>query len=750
MLKNLYKFLFTFIFTVADFTEANVYDDGYNRKKNRKRKRKQQNHSDKRKSKMKVASAKSSVASDLIKEESELAKETFLNTPSLTLPDFVTNSPIKSTTNGGHSAKKKIKTKLPKKRKEKQIVPEEELLVSKDENFIELVPCLNIPDFKLAESPLKDPLSTIDDSLTHSHDIHSGLDHSSSSTKDKSKFKEKTPRKRQTKKEPDGKSSKPSKKNKSKTSVPVLDVSDVNILRQLVNGDPIEKSHHKDLSFDANQTYSVGNVQKNETQSSNILQSPALEQSSSSKNNGRSKTSKSKGFLSLKKSILKPPVLQIQSDHKGENKTQNTKTEPALSSEMNVALNSTWPITSNDQSKVKSVSTLFNTDANVNLDSSTFIQNSILLQQIPHPFQTRHSLADQRIKFGQNKVFNSHVGGNHWQIGNRTYFFNGNNENNKDTVTNSEISNSISSVSNVKQTVLAAALPKSVDDDQQKSTASPSLSMKIEPQIAANTFDISSQAENNLNSQLRQSPKETKPSNTIVSTPDRSNLPVQISPNHCSPNSLSKETTLNQLNVGSQFDILPLHLSREGVSITLIPKNNNASTVGSPRKQATPRKLKVNSLEDSTGEPHDSEISIIKKSPTTEEDVNLRSFMQPKIEYKSNSNGGSPIETQEECTDEYEDESTFVYSIPEHIKPMLFPSKPDLNVLQTFNHYWSSHVPHCSICAALSLRNHKGCKPMSLDWKKCKPTVLPETSPIWVRQNTVVLASQMIMWMLKL
>ncbi|KAK0167640.1 hypothetical protein PV327_005011 [Microctonus hyperodae] len=70
--------------------------------------------------------------------------------------------------------------------------------------------------------------------------------------------------------------------------------------------------------------------------------------------------------------------------------------------------------------------------------------------------------------------------------------------------------------------------------------------------------------------------------------------------------------------------------------------------------------------------------------------------------------------------------------IPGHISEMLHPHYPDLEKLMSFNDYWSAQTSHCAICAAFATSKNIGNRQMSPDWKYCKPTVFPESSPIWV------------------
>lgn len=70
--------------------------------------------------------------------------------------------------------------------------------------------------------------------------------------------------------------------------------------------------------------------------------------------------------------------------------------------------------------------------------------------------------------------------------------------------------------------------------------------------------------------------------------------------------------------------------------------------------------------------------------------------------------------------------------IPGHITDMLYPSVPDVDLLQAFNDYWSTQISHCAICAAFASTTSGTGNAMTSDWKYCKPTNLPESSPIWV------------------
>ncbi|XP_011313224.1 lysine-specific demethylase 4C-like isoform X2 [Fopius arisanus] len=74
-------------------------------------------------------------------------------------------------------------------------------------------------------------------------------------------------------------------------------------------------------------------------------------------------------------------------------------------------------------------------------------------------------------------------------------------------------------------------------------------------------------------------------------------------------------------------------------------------------------------------------------------------------------------------------------TIPGHITTMLFPNIPDLETLKSFNDYWSAQKSHCAICTAFAAANDNNYRQMPPDWKYCKPTVLPENSPIFVSSS---------------
>lgn len=71
--------------------------------------------------------------------------------------------------------------------------------------------------------------------------------------------------------------------------------------------------------------------------------------------------------------------------------------------------------------------------------------------------------------------------------------------------------------------------------------------------------------------------------------------------------------------------------------------------------------------------------------------------------------------------------------IPGHILEMLQPNEPSIDLIRAFNNYWSAQISHCAVCATFALSKCDANREMSSDWKFCTPTVLPDSSPIWVR-----------------
>ncbi|XP_012288456.1 lysine-specific demethylase 4A isoform X2 [Orussus abietinus] len=85
---------------------------------------------------------------------------------------------------------------------------------------------------------------------------------------------------------------------------------------------------------------------------------------------------------------------------------------------------------------------------------------------------------------------------------------------------------------------------------------------------------------------------------------------------------------------------------------------------------------------------------------------------------------------------------TPTFLTPGHISDMLYPSVPDISLLQAFNNYWSSQASHCAVCTTFaSTRSWRG-RQMPPDWKYCKPTVLPKSSPIWVSSTLFAMNSK--------
>ncbi|XP_003703094.1 lysine-specific demethylase 4C [Megachile rotundata] len=86
--------------------------------------------------------------------------------------------------------------------------------------------------------------------------------------------------------------------------------------------------------------------------------------------------------------------------------------------------------------------------------------------------------------------------------------------------------------------------------------------------------------------------------------------------------------------------------------------------------------------------------------------------------------------------------SNRVSMVPGHISEMLYPSVPNNDLLKAFNDYWSAQISHCAICAPFTSSCNGHGRLMPPDWKYCKPTVLPESSPIWVSASVFVANSK--------
>ncbi|OXU30586.1 hypothetical protein TSAR_010232 [Trichomalopsis sarcophagae] len=737
-----------------DLTEANVYDDGYNKKKNRKRKRKVQKDSGKRKLKTKAVTAKSSTtAPELSKEENlDLSKNGFLDIPCVPLPALKMSSPLKT------NAKKRIKTKPPiLKRNSTVMERKEELLEMKNENFIEVAPCLSFPNFKSSRSPITDPLGNLDDQFMKKEETRSELLSSETSQYKESVPIQKTEKKKKKNcknKEINQAKVRVSKKVKQKSNLVSLDVSDMNALREFVSGKhAIQKAPHmKDLSL--NET----NVLATENDIHNGISGVTPIEANSKLTTCRPTSSKCQGLINFRKNLLKPPVLHIPSDHEDEKmEAKHCTGEPSSS------LNKTWPIGSTD------IPTLFKTETKGIQESSGFGQQSTL----SYPFQCRQSLVNQRIKFGVTNHSDPNLNlktvkdeqvpsKNFWQIGNQMLYFNNHKDNKNDSANTSSRNVHDKSQTCTKSSHNSSNLP-------------PPPLIKIPPLMLLNTSDrslltVSKQLENKVSLRLNQerSQLNINPVPKMISmNPQCDQTSSRIPQDYSISKLTSQEITKDvKVTTATQVDILPSFItSNNELSITIVPKSSTScSNLSSSRKQLTPRKLKVDEIEDNEATTiNNVEVSIIKQNkwslhsskntnvkkklknlPENIESA-LNSLAIPKMESESLVDSAIQNKQENVKTENYEEveskPSEFnSLTITEHMKTMLYPSMPNLDVLQTFNHYWSAHIPHCAICSAFALNNHKSSKPMSPEWQRCTPTVLPENSPIWV--STEVFAAR--------
>ncbi|XP_076171506.1 lysine-specific demethylase 4C [Ptiloglossa arizonensis] len=126
----------------------------------------------------------------------------------------------------------------------------------------------------------------------------------------------------------------------------------------------------------------------------------------------------------------------------------------------------------------------------------------------------------------------------------------------------------------------------------------------------------------------------------------------------------------------------------------------------------------------------------LKKATTRKKDI-----FEPKVTITSLNLDDSIIVTPT-TMDKSPSISHRVSMIPGHISDMLYPSVPNNDLLQAFNDYWSAQISHCAICAPFTSSCNGHGRLMPPDWKYCKPTVLPESSPIWVSASVFVANSK--------
>lgn len=162
--------------------------------------------------------------------------------------------------------------------------------------------------------------------------------------------------------------------------------------------------------------------------------------------------------------------------------------------------------------------------------------------------------------------------------------------------------------------------------------------------------------------------------------------------------------------------------------ITLVPGFNKRSVTTGKTPQ-TP-KLQDESV---------NEYSSAPRLKATKSSVSAKRKPKEKLK-KSTVRGKRSLESKPPILEDQSSSSTHVQVpssnahsvIPGHILEMLYPNALDINLLQAFNDYWSAQVSHCAVCATFASARNGGGRQMPSDWKYCKPTVLPENSPIWV------------------
>ncbi|XP_076623452.1 lysine-specific demethylase 4C isoform X1 [Colletes latitarsis] len=127
----------------------------------------------------------------------------------------------------------------------------------------------------------------------------------------------------------------------------------------------------------------------------------------------------------------------------------------------------------------------------------------------------------------------------------------------------------------------------------------------------------------------------------------------------------------------------------------------------------------------------------LKKATTRKKDA-----LDTKVTITAINVDDSNVVTNNTTVDKLPPVSHRVSMIPGHISDMLYPIVPNNDLLKAFNDYWSAQISHCAICAPFTSSCNGYGRLMPPDWKYCKPTVLPESSPIWVSASVFVANSK--------
>ncbi|KAJ8682084.1 hypothetical protein QAD02_017876 [Eretmocerus hayati] len=666
-----------------DLNEANIYDDGYNRKKNRKRKRKGQGDSEKRKVKMEPGF--SAYPSNKIHPYNVKNEPTF--------NPYANRIAHNATIQSNYTNKNLNGKQLPLNRGIKVKLPKREVISPSEQTYLEMIPRLKLPDMKIPHlssgksAGVKQEPSTVN---------NSSLDLPSSDRSPGKQKMDKNSINKQISLDSMG-------AVKDEESLSVLDVSDANVLRQLVSGKPViqKKSNIPPRSSLNHKKLCMKFVRCSTAKASN--------QPLSNKHKD----------ADFRKYLLKPPVLNITAtDH--DEQIPPIKTEPSFDD--GTSDYHSWAVISNSISPVKSEP--FDSSTDTSPESSTLNHHPQFV-----PFQCRQSLIDQRIKFGIDKTpqLSSNVSSlrnarippkNFWNVGNQKLYFSQGKNNEDDSDIYHVHANSNSSNNIQPNSRIFPSNPKS-----QEASCQSFRSVIVKPTGSMQSSQpygrTDSQMSSNRQSESKLDESKSSESKSTGNSPGFKMFRIDSQPaNH----SQTKVTTGVQVDTLPAFK-LPEDDNTESSSSTKSVPEKKISRSGS-RKQSKPRKLKLS----------DDEPEVSPKMIDFEEHIK-KNQVHPKLKIECDPDLIQDIKEEAiEIGDEIKPDIpvNYVSSVAHYIEPVIHPNIPDLNTLQTFNHYSSAYVPHCAVCAAFALRDHKGNRKISPTWRDCKPTVLPEDSPIWV------------------
>lgn len=179
------------------------------------------------------------------------------------------------------------------------------------------------------------------------------------------------------------------------------------------------------------------------------------------------------------------------------------------------------------------------------------------------------------------------------------------------------------------------------------------------------------------------------------------------------PNTNERLNVFDKIQLQNQQDIDYSHLS----SSNLKPKKSTSIR----------RKPKEKSRKSTTRKKQPLTETI---SPTTETVTITNETINPITEPTKQQS--TQLSTQSVDTQACSLQATSI--IPGHISDMIYPNLLNNDLLRAFNDYWGAQISHCAICATFASCSSGSSRVMPPDWRYCKPTALPENTPIWVRK----------------